>query len=421
MAGRAGIQGELTPTEAAEEALGHARHLAEQIGPRPVGSPEEYGAARYAEERLREAGVSETRRQEFAAPASVWLPFAVATAVAMLGIGLWMLARGSFFGAYLGALGCGFALWEIWAELNFGWSPLSSVIPKRKSRNVIGTVAPTEGEGRNAVLLAHLDTQRTPIFSRSRGGLTLWVVAFYATVVVLFLTLLAFVVSWFGEFRLPLIAGVPLLVLAVPSLLILLHTETTPYTAGANDNASSVGLALALARHYAARPMRNTRLWVVFTGAEETGCHGAAAFLQDHADDLLQGYVLALEGLGVSKPAYSLREGMLGSYRSNTELVRLAERVGRDDPSLGLRPVKLRAGYTEAGMSMKRGHRAMALVGMAEDGTLPYWHSPQDTADKLDPEALAAAYGAITEILARLDAMPVSVKLSRIKPLSERS
>lgn len=415
-------QAPLTPAEAAKQAMAAARHLADEIGPRPVGSPQEAAAAAFVQDELRQLLPSglEMARQEFSAPRSVWLPFTIACAAALLGVALWMLTAGSLLGAYLGALGCGFALWEIYAELNFGWSPLAGLVSRVTSRNVIASLPPAEGEGRNAIVFAHLDTQRTPIFSRSSAGLKAWFVLFYVALAVIVLTLLAFVASWFGELRLPSLVGIPAVVVTVPAIAVLLHTDLTPFTAGANDNASSVGVALALARHFSMHPLKNTHLWIVFTGAEETGCQGAGAFLDKYEDRLLQAYAIALEGVGVHKPAYSLREGMLGAYRSNSELVRQAEHIAKQSPELSLRPVKVRAGYTEAGMAIKKGYRAIAVLGMDENGLMPYWHSPRDRSDNLREEALAASFQAVATLLQRLDEMPLSIKLSQVKPLRER-
>ena len=360
---------------AVDEALAHIAHLCDQIGPRPVGSDGDVAAARYVQKEMLSIHTADVLRQDFRAPTSVWLPFVVAIATALLGIGLWALTGGSTLGSYLGALGCGFALWEVYAEMNFGWSPLSGLLRRRETQNVVSTIAPSEAEGRNAIIFAHLDTQRTPIWQRSRAGLLLWLVGFYLLVVVLTVTLVALIVSWFVGFALPLWAGIPLVVVSVPALLVLLHAQFTPYTVGANDNASSVGVALALARRFAAAPLRNTRLWVVFTGAEETGCHGAAAFIEEYGDRLIQGYVLALEGVGVEKPGYSVREGMLGVYRSNTELIRIAERLAKADQSLGLKPLRLRGGYTETGLASRRGMRSMGITGLDSQGLMPYWHT----------------------------------------------
>lgn len=406
--------------EAAEAALGHVHHVAGEVGPRPVGSEGERAAARYVHKRLTTAGLTDAVWQEFAAPSSEWMPFALAGAVALVGVGLWMLLGQSLIGAYLGALGLGFGLWEVYAKLNFGWSPLSGLVPRTQSQNVVASVQPSEGTGRNAVLFAHLDSQRTPWFFRSHTALRVFFISVYLALAVLLLTLIAFVVSWFAELTLPQWAGTPALVVATITVVTMVHAQFAPYSTGANDNASSVGLSLEVARHFRAHPLRHTRLWFVFTGAEETGCHGAAAFLSSQGDQLLQAYAVALEGVGIHPPAYTSREGILGSYRSNGDLLRLLERLERNRPHLGLRRVGLRGGYTEAGVAIKRGYRSVALVGLDERGDLPYWHTLQDTPDKIRREALAATFETVVSLLEALDELPVSIKLSGVKPLSER-
>lgn len=58
-------------------------------------------------------------------------------------------------------------------------------------------------------------------------------------------------------------------------------------------------------------------------------------------------------------------EGVILVRRSDRGLVRLAE-------SLGLRPVVLKGGGTEAGMAIRLGYRAMAVLGADKDGYLPF-------------------------------------------------
>ncbi len=153
-------------SSAAQSALDHVLHVAGKLGPRPVGSEAEKEAARYVQSQLLRAGLRPTR-QEFQAPTSEWLSFTIAAAAVAVGVGVWLLLSGSVAGAYLGALGIGFGLWEVYAKLTFGWSPLSNFVPRQTSQNVVTSVEPTEGVGRNAVVFAHLDTQRTPLLFRS--------------------------------------------------------------------------------------------------------------------------------------------------------------------------------------------------------------------------------------------------------------
>ena len=55
------------------------------------------------------------------------------------------------------------------------------------------------------------------------------------------------------------------------------------YTAGALDNASGVGVCLSLAEYFSRNPAKRLRLGFLFTGAEETGLHGAEAYAAELA------------------------------------------------------------------------------------------------------------------------------------------
>lgn len=407
-------------SSAAQSALGHVQHIAAKIGPRPVGSEGEKEAARYVQAQLSRAGLR-AHLHDFQAPASEWLSFIIAAGSVVVGVALWLLLSGSIIGAYLGALGIGFGLWEVYAKLTFGWSPLSSLVPRVPTQNVVAVVEPSEEVGRNAVVFAHLDSQRTPLLLGSHTTLRLGLVWVYLTLAIALFTLIAFAVSWFAEVSLPPWVGAPALVTAGLSLLVMLQAHLSPYSVGANDNASAVGVALELAAHFNASRLRHTRLWFVFTGAEETGCHGAAAFLSAEGSELIQAYAVALEGSGVHGPAYTRREGTLSTYRTNIELERILERLAKSRPELGLRPVSLRGGYSEASVAIKRGYRSVALVGLDDRGYMPYWHTMQDTADKIRPEALATTWEVAANLLQDLDRLPVSVKLASVRPLSERT
>lgn len=48
-----------------------------------------------------------------------------------------------------------------------------------------------------------------------------------------------------------------------------IEADRTPFTAGANDNASAVGLVLTLAEALVKQPLQHTRVWLACTGCEE--------------------------------------------------------------------------------------------------------------------------------------------------------
>jgi aminopeptidase YwaD len=98
------------------------------------------------------------------------------------------------------------------------------------------------------------------------------------------------------------------------------------YTPGALDNASGVGMVLALAEYYAIQnPPQRVRLGFLVTGAEETGLHGAAAFAEGLAKKEKKVAVFNLDMVGAGHAVQVVtREGSLfsqGTTRSLNQLL----------------------------------------------------------------------------------------------------
>ena len=64
-----------------------------------------------------------------------------------------------------------------------------------------------------------------------------------------------------------------------------IQADRTPFTAGANDNASAVGLVLTLAETLRTAPLQHTRVWLACTGCEEAQHYGAIDFFRRHRSE----------------------------------------------------------------------------------------------------------------------------------------
>jgi hypothetical protein len=135
------------------------------------------------------------------------------------------------------------------AELSFCDNPLRRIISKGPSQNVVATLT-TAGEHRqDLVLIGHLDTQRTPlVFSTQRWvdtykAFTTVAFALFAAEVVLYL--LGIVTQWVWIWPATSASAIG----AVLLMALCIQADRTPFTAGANDNATGAGLVLTLAEH----------------------------------------------------------------------------------------------------------------------------------------------------------------------------
>ena len=194
---------------------------------------------------------------------------------------------------------------------------------------------------------------------------------------------------------------------AVGALLLMamcIQADRTPFTAGANDNASAVGLVLTLAETLRTAPLQHTRVWLACTGCEEVQHYGAIDFFRRHRSELKQPSVIAFEMLGCAGPSWLTKEGIIVPFRADPGLVSLAEKIAAQHPELDAYPAQLSGGNTEMADALRLGIPAITLGGQTRDGGMPYWHQVGDTFDKMNPEVLERAYTFTWAFISALDA-----------------
>lgn len=384
-------------------ALHHVRHLADAIGPRGTATAGERAGAAYVAGRLEALGLS-PRVEPFAAPVSGWRPFALASLTALIATAAFLL--GGRVGAVVAALLLGTATVSVFLEMYFRANPLRALVPRAESRNVWASVPAAGATVRRLALVAHVDTHRTPWAFTSPGRLALLRVATSAGVAAFVLGSLLFAIAafvdvgawrWLALTLLPIYAGL---------LALTLNPDTTPFTAGANDNASGVGVVLDVAARLRRRPLAATEVWAVVTGAEEVGSYGAQAFVRAHRDALRGAAVISIDnvaGVGTG-PCWTTVEGMVWPLRPDATLLAHARAVAAVRPELGAYERPYTTLHTDATCFMAAGIPSLSFVGLTPDGTIPDWHTVRDTADRVDPHALARVTDLVEALVRRVDA-----------------
>jgi len=385
----------------AKAALNHIRYLTKTIGPRGTMTQGELRAATYVEQVMCSLGLRDVRIEPFTAPRSMWLPYAASCGVAMMGALAGLM--GSQAAAGVGSLLSLLAAYWFFAEFSFRNALLHSMLPQGRSQNVLGVIPARRRGHRRVILVGHLDTQRTPWFFASLPGLLLFMGSVYIGFGGMVLNGLLLAARALAGIPPSPALSWPLTLWFGLGAAACLQAERTPFTVGANDNASAVGVVLGLAERLMAEPLEHTEVWVLCTGSEEVGCRGMVEFLQRHREELQEAIFLDLEGVGIGQVRYSVREGMLWPYRTPPDLIRLAEEVAARRPDLAPRPVPLRGGYTETGAVIAAGLKGMTVLCMTPEGMVPYWHQREDTFDKLDPAALERAGAFVGELLREVD------------------
>lgn len=375
-----------------ERLLAWIRLLADEVGPRRPTSAAEHEAAERVTERLVAGGVAAELEpfrgySTFAAPFGVILALGVAPAL--------LPRRRRLLRASL-ALS---SLAGLVTEGGLVRTPLSDLLSRRPSQNLVATIEPGGEARRTVCLLCHLDTSRSGLLFDPRfvRHLNPWL-----------LTQSAACAAQATE---PLLARVRVgrRILAVARALLAaglgllvereLRGEDVP---GASDNASGVAVAAELALELASSPLQHTRVVVLMTGCEESGLLGAQAFLRsrDTADWLF----LNVDNVG--GPAtlrYTLREGLATKWDCDPGLITVAGAVAPRRPELGLAPSEGPIGLTyDVTPVLARGGRGITLVA-GDDGVIPNYHWPTDTPENLDPACVGAALEVAREMVAAID------------------
>jgi hypothetical protein len=394
-----------------QHALEHIGYLSEKIGGRGSCTPNERRAAEYTAEQMRGLGVQNVRLESFQGAPSTYRPYALAFIVGLIGTLLaWLFqARWALIlGALLNALGT----WAMLAETDFADNWTRWLLPKAPSQNAVGMIPPQGEVRQRAVLCAHVDTHRTPVFYSSKTWQTLFSLLVAGALFSMVISALAYAVG--GIFDWPWVRwiGLAAAVVEVFALGMSLHADFTPFSPGANDNASCVGVALELARHLIHEPLTNTEVWFVFTGCEEVGDYGMAAFLDAHANELGDNATyIALEQVGLGQVNYITSEGLIIKRATHPQAIELAQRANAALPGLNVGKLDGPA-YTDATIATKRGLIALPIntYPLPSRNESSHWHQMSDTIEHIDPQALAAAHVYTWQVLQILDSPSLASK-----------
>lgn len=203
--------------------------------------------------------------------------------------------------------------------------------------------------------------------------------------------------------------------LQLPSTLILLAAvfafvdiELSDVVPAANDNASGVAAALALATDLDRDTPEHLDVWVLLTGGGEALQEGMRAFVRSHRHELdrTNTFFVCLHALGRGRVRYEAGGGWAVTHTMNRRLVELCDAVGEADREgenrYGARP--LYHGYAnDATVARVWGYPAIAIQCLTDAGIVPGQRTLHDIPENVDEAALERARDFTLELIRALD------------------
>jgi len=387
-----------------DKALANIEFLSNQIGGRGSCTPEEKQAGEYVASKLTSLGIDNVRVEAFRSIPSTYWPYTLAFTIVFLGTSVALLS-GERFGFLVATVLNSLGAWAMFAEIEFKPHWVRWLLPKANSQNVIARIPPTDQVQRRVVLCAHLDTHRTPIFFAS----TAWHRVFSFLVGLTFLSVLVGIfffsiaswldlgwARWISIFLLPVQAF---------ALILCMQADFTPYSPGANDNASGVATLLALVEQVSQEPLKRTEVNLVFTGCEEVGAYGMSAYLDAHALELGYNAVyIVLDEVGLGVINYLTADGLVLKHKTHPQALKLARQVATKRNDLEIKEI-VGIAYTDALPATKRGQIALTICTLpaSEDQEQSHWHQMSDTIEFVNRTNLTQVYEYTWELLSHID------------------
>jgi preprotein translocase subunit SecG len=380
--------------------LNHIRALAVDIGPRgPTREGERQGAL-YAQAQFNKMGLQPVF-ETFSSARSIFHPHILGSGLMLLAFILFPL--GGRITAILAALLSIFVLVCELLELSFQNNPFRKIVPKGESQNVYTVIPPAGEHKRDLVLVGHLDSQRTPIIFSTQGWVKVYDRFTMATFACFIVQTILFSLAIFFQMPWAWYGSIPAALCAILLAAMCIQAEATPFTAGANDNASAVGMVLALAEEFTNQPLQNTRVFAVCTGCEEVQHYGMIDFYKRHQLELKKPTALIFEMLGCASPAWLTKEGIIVPFKADQRLVQISESLAAEHPEWDAHPAVISGGNTEMADALRCKIPAITITGITKDGDWPYWHKLSDTFDKMNPAVMQKTWNMTQAMIERLD------------------
>lgn len=380
--------------------LEHVRVLSVDIGPRGSTREGERQGAKYAESQFQGMGFNPIW-ETYLSARSIFLPHLIGCILMLVAFIIYPL--GGRITAVISTLLSILVLVSELRELGLKDNFYRLLIPKGESQNVHVVIPPAGEHKQDLVLVGHIDSQRTPFIFRTPTH----VMVYDKMTTVVFITFIAqailYALGIFFPWSWIWYATIPTAFCAVLLGAVCIEADATPFTAGANDNATGVGMVLTLAEEFKKKPLQNTRVFAVCTGCEEVNHYGMVDFYKRHRAGMKEPKAVVFETLGCSGPAWLTQEGIIVPFRSDPHLLSKIEQLAKEHPEWDAYPSKISGGNTEMADSLSADVPAITIIGMTRDGILPYWHVTADTFDKMNPELLERTWNMTTALINKID------------------
>ena len=273
------------------------------------------------------------------------------------------------------------------------------LFPKRKSKNIIGTINPS-GEIKNTIIFsAHHDSafEFNTFYYLKRFGVVIINVGYIGVGITLFVTVIKIILQLLSIELTVLFLSFGFFFFAfIPIILVYVLFHSYKPVLGAFDNLSGVSIVLGIGKFLSENQNnpeifpRHTKIYLISFAGEESGLRGAKRFVSAHYNQLKEEgtKVVNMDGIGKKDAVFILdKEPGIGAKHDPKIYQLLFEIAKKLNANPKISPLPF--GATDGAAFSKKGIPAASMGGLNFQGELPpYYHTRLDTPENVEKEAL---------------------------------
>jgi hypothetical protein len=276
------------------------------------------------------------------------------------------------------------------------------LFPKRLSRNIIGTINPTDEVKNTVIYSAHHDSafEFNTFYYLKRFGQIIINLGYLGVVIILVGIILrtVFYVLGMELLWLSLIFGVIFLAFT-PIIFVYIFFHSYKPVLGAFDNLSGVSVVSGIGKYLSENKNdkeiypKHTRVYLISFAGEESGLRGAKRYIEAHNDELIESGTKVVNMDSFAKKDLIIihdKEPGIGA-KHDPQIYEKLSKIAQDlNIKANLAPLPF--GATDGAAFSKKKIPAASFGGLnLKEELAPYYHTREDTPEVIEKEALGQA------------------------------
>ena len=273
------------------------------------------------------------------------------------------------------------------------------LFPKRESKNIIGTINPTNEVKSTVIFSAHHDSafEFNTFYYLKRFGQIIINIG-YLGVGIMFVAIILKLIFFLISIELPLlflIFGI-FFILFTPIILVYFFFHSYKPVLGAYDNLSGVAILLGIAKFLSENKDNNavfpkhTRVRLISFAGEEAGLRGAKRYIKLHYDELVSSNTTVVNMDSIAKKGTIVihnKESGIGAKHDPAVFEPLLDIAKRLNLKAKLLPLPF--GATDGAVFSKNGIPTTSIGDLnLKEELVPYYHTRLDSPEVVEKEAL---------------------------------